>query len=135
MPSESEIDERTETRGVQRPYAEDQQGDGHHPRRHMTPSSKVLIEYHLLDFPTEGKYRQEGEDHSEDERGIELATTVPAEALEVEREHGLVVVESMTDVIRPEQHPADHDQEESGESGKWKVESGKFSVFNFPFST
>ena len=94
----------------------------------MATGSIIPIENRLLDLATKGENRQEREDHGEDERGVELASRIPAKAFEVEREHGLVIVEGVTKVIRPEQHPADHDQEERDQRGKREMEF-------FPFST
>lgn len=78
----------------------------------------------LLSALSEG---EEGENQGDDEGGPELRIGGSMKALP-EGEERSIIPACTEDVIRPEEHPAHHDEEESGESGKWKVES-------FPFST
>ena len=78
----------------------------------MSTRAIALVEHHLFDFLSKREQGQEREHQSDDQHGIELPTSVPAEALKVEREHGLVVVESLGDCVGTEQDPAEvHDEE------------------------
>ena len=91
----------------------------------MPHGSIVTVKHPLLHFSPKGKQGQEREKERHEEGDIELTSGIPAEALEIEREHGPIIVKSMFDAIRPKQHPAEVDQQESGE---WRKE-------NFPLST
>ena len=120
MGSESEIDERTETGGVQRRHTNEQQQHGNQPCDNMSGHTIILVKHGLLDLFAEREQGQEGEDDRDDQHGVELSSRIPAESLQVEREHGFIVVESPTYAVGPEQHPSEvHNQEgkENGEIG------------------
>lgn len=124
----SEIDEGTESRGVQSGNASEQDQHGESPDDAMSHGSIVTVKHPLLHFSSKGEQGQEREKEGHEERDIELVSGIPAEALEIEREHGPIILEGVSDAIRPKQHPAEIDQQKSGDNRKREVPRFPFSV-------
>ena len=115
---EPEIDERTETCGIEGSNAENEHDGGNNPNPDVVSVAVVGVVNFLLHFLAPSRQGEEREEGRDGQDGIYLRIAHEGEATEIEGKHASDEGPGQADVFDTEEHPDDANGEES-EDDRW----------------